>query len=534
MESPVGYQGTTANIPLGAMGIMSDVAPGTIPPTALIKAYDVDFGPGFIQKGPGSLRYNLTVLPAPIVALTDYWPNVYTQRMFAATSAGNIYRDIGDRTFTGATAVATGLGALTTRAQFVIAGNEVAGSPKKIFFFSDGVKQAQVLSGDTSTFADIATPATDWVTPNFPKFGLTHRNQLWAFQGTRYYASLTSSHETFTGAGTLSGTVGPGDGGDITAAYVYKGKMLIFKEGDVVYFLNDSDSDQDNWYFAKLGEGFGIASPHAAVQVLDDLLIGNNTGSVTSYAATQKYGDIASADIFRQAQVNQFFRENTSFSGFPYMHTLWYPEKHMVMFTARTMANTKNNALIMLDVQNPSAPRYSLNKRDQADCLALRKDIYNVKRPMYGSADGYVYLMDREDRLVGGSAFTGEFKTPHLDFRHLDQSLSHKNKTFDFLGVTFQEEGQHNLSVDVFIDGQFSQTVTFPQTIATNYMGTAVMGTSKMGIEDEKTIWKPINGTGRRISFRCYNSGSNENFKVSQLTVGFTVTGEDATRLSAT
>lgn len=535
MPGPVGYQGMIANIPLGQQGVMSDVAPGIIPPTALIKAYDIDYGAGYLQKSYGSLRYNsATPLSAGIIALTDYWPNTTTQRMFAATSDGKIFRDIGDRLFSLGVPIKSGLGALTTRSQFVIGGAETAGRAKKVIFFSDGVKIPQVLSGDASTFADLAIPATDWVTPNFPRFGLIHRNRLWAFMGTIAYASMTGNHENFTDTTALVNTVGPGDGGDITAAYVYKGKLIVFKEGDVVYYLNDTDNSTTNWYFTKLGDGFGIASPHAAIQALDDLLVGNNTGSVTSYQATQKFGDITSGDILRQAQVNQFFRENTSLSGFPFMQTLWYPEKHLVFFTARTKAGTANNAMIVLDIQNPQMPRYYLNKKDAADCLTLRKDIYNVRRPMYGAADGYVYLMDKEDRLVGTSAFTGEFKTPHLDFRHMDPNLTHVNKTYDFLGVTFQEEGQHNLSVDVFIDGQFSQTLTFPMTIATNYMDVAIMGTSKMGVEDEKTIWKPINGSGRRISFRCYNSGSNENFKVSHLTVGFTVTGEDATRLIAT
>ena len=534
-DGPVGYLGNTMTIPLGSLGVMSDVTPGNIPPTALIDAKNVDFGPGYIQKAPGSLRYNsATPLPSPIIALADYWPSTYVQRTFAACANGSIYRDIGDRLFTSATAIKTGLGALNVNAQFLVGGNEVAGSTRKLFFYSNGLNLPQVLVGDAATFAAISAPATDWTAPNFPKFGLIHRNRHWAFMGTRYYASTTSSHQDFTSGSILTGTLGPGDGGDIIAGYIYKGKMLIFKEGDVVYFLNDTSTSSSDWYFAKLGEGFGIASPHAACQALDDLLVGNNTGSVTSYQASQNYGDLTSADIFRGAQVNQYFRDHLSLSGYAPMHTLWYPDKHLVMFTARTLAGTANNAMIMLDIQNPQTPRYSLNTKDAADCLTLRKDQYNVKRPMYGAADGYVYLMDKETRLVGTSAYTGEFKTPHLDFRHLDPSLAHKNKTFDFLGVTFQEEGPHNLSVDVWIDGQFSQTVTYSQVIGTNYLDVFLLGTSVLGIEDEKTSWKPINGTGRRISFRCYNAGSNQNFKACQLTVGFTITGEDVTRLAPT
>lgn len=534
-EMPWGYEGNICPIPLGQLGVVSDIAPGQVPYNALIKAYDVDYGPGYIQKAPGSMRYNATQFANPIVALIDYWPDLVTQRMLIATSDGSIYRDIGDKTFNSNTAITTGLGNIGNSSFFLLGGAEVAGNPRKVFFYSGGQSQLKVLEGDASTFSNIDSPAVDWSSPNFPKCGAIHRNRHWAFMGNRYYASTTGNHENFTDVSALSGTVGPGDGGDIIAAFIYKGKMILWKEGDVVYYLNDTDTSSANWYFAKLAEGFGIASVRAVVQVIDDLLAGNNTGSVTSWQAVQSFGDIESGDIFRQAKVNQFFRENTTYSGFPYMQAVFYPEKHIVFFTARTKAGTANNCLIALDVQSPNTPRYSLWKKDAAECLGLRRDINNVKRPFYGSSDGYIYLMDREDRYVGTlaaqTAYTGEFKTPHLDFRHLDPGLSHKEKVFDYLGVTFQEEGDHNLSVDVFIDGKFRQTVNFKQTVNPYVLDAFRLDTDTLGIEDEKTVWKPISGSGRRIAFRCYNSGSNENFKVSQLTVGYTEAGENATRL---
>lgn len=537
MDSPSGYQGNLAQIPLGTMGLFTDEAPGLIPHNALIRAQNVDFGPGYIQKAPGDIIYNVGYALSPIVALTDYWPNLITQRMFAATSDGKIYRDFGDRTFTLGVPVKTGLGALNISSKFIIAGAETAGREKKVFFFSNGVSLPQVLTGDAATFSAVSLPASEWSSPNFPRLGIVHRNRLWAFMGNRYYASTTGNHEDFSGGTSLSGTIGPGDGGDVLSIYVYKGKLIIFKEGDVVYCLNDSDSNTDNWYFLKFGDGFGVAGTHAAAQVLDDLHVGNNTGSVTSYQATQAFGDLQSADIFRAAKVSQFFRDNLSRSGTPFMHAMYYPEKHLAYFTGRTKGGTANNAIICLDLQEPQTPRYHLYTKSAADCLAMRRDAYNVRRPMYGAADGYVYFMDREDRSVGvmsaGAAYTGLFQTPHSDLRHLDPGLAHKNKVFDFLGVTFQEEGNHSLSVDVYIDGKFSQTVTYTMTIDTNYCGAFILGTSKLGVEDEKTRWQPIVGAGRRISFRCYNSGNNQNFKVSQLTVGFQIAAEDATRLAA-
>ncbi len=542
----MGYEGQIAQIPIGIMGLMSDLAPSQIPHTALTKVINCDFAPGYVQKAPGAIQYNRSALSAGIIALLDYWPTTYKQRLFAATSDGKIYRDYGDRNFNLGAAVATGLGNLTNRSQFVVGGNETASADKKIFFFSGGLNQIKVCSGDNSTFASISGPAADWPNPtissnpqsNFPNFGLIHRGRLWAFAKSVAYASTTASHEDFTSQTTLINNVGPGEGGDIIGATVYKTKLIVWKAGDLVYFLNDDDSSASNWYFAKYADGMGISGWHAASQVLDDLLIGTNTNKLISFKATQAFGNFVQADIFKQAKVSKFFLENTTPIGNQFQHSLFYSDKGIALFTTRTKGRQNNDCLIQLDISQPDSPKYGIWTHLAPDCLTLRRNMNNILKPIYGASDGFVYLMDHEDRSVGaigsGTAYTGEFRTADLDMRHLDPSLAHKNKHWDFLGVTFQEEGNYQLSVDVWIDGRFNETINFPQTIDTNYAGAFVLGSagSVTGGLDEKTIWMPLHGMGRRITFRCYNSGNNQNFKVSMLTVGFRPGAEQATRLS--
>ena len=65
--------------------------------------------------------------------------------------------------------------------------------------------------------------------------------------------------------------------------------------------------------------------------------------------------------------------------------------------------------------------------------------------------------MDREDRLTGGSAYTGEFKTGHMDFKWMGEDIASKNKLYDFLEVEFIPQGTWDLYVDVYIDGTFSE-----------------------------------------------------------------------------
>jgi len=522
------YSGSIATIPLGQLGLMTDFPPGEVPRGALILAKNVSFETGMLTKAPGSLRYNTQVLPAGIVALFDWWPNPSTQRLIAACANGSIYRDIGDRTFSSAVAIKTGLETPDPRSMFVEGGNESAGREKKLFFFSRG-NQLQVLTGDEATFETIRDPAADWTTPNFPTFGFIHRNRLWAFSKQNAYASDSGDHEDFN-TNYLTQPIFPGEGGDLIGGFVFKGRAFVFKEGGFVYYLEDEDPDSDNWIWRKLASNFGLSSPNGIVEILNDMIAVNESGSPISYAAVNALGDIESADLFRNLQIEDYVRNNTSLSGIEHLHALYYAAKKQAFFTWRKSYNSQNDTLLHIDF-NKQQPRVSFWPKDQANCLALRKSSDKVLRPIYGSNDGYVYLMDREDRLVGGSGYTGEFKIGHTDLRFLDERIAHKNKLFDYLAVEFLPTGSWNLSVDVYIDGSFSETIDFLMDVRDDGLGSFTLDSDALGREETQTIQKPLHGSGRRISFHCRQSGTNQNFAVASLTVGFRVSAEQATRV---
>lgn len=540
--SYVGSGGNWFPIQLGQLGLYTDMPSSQIPPNALIKSQNINYVPGFLQKAPGAIRYNTSVLPNGVVAVMDYWINTVTQRLLAATSDGKLWKDNGDRTFMALTPLATGLGTLNNRSQFVIAGNESAGNNKKVFFFSNGISQLKVLSGDGTSFSNVSLPASDWATANsttnvssnYPKFGLLHRGRLWAFAKSIAYGSSTTNHEDFqTSNAILVNNVGPGDGGDILGAFVYKGTMLIFKEGDVIYRLIDTDTSSSNWYFTKFGEGLGISSLHGACQLLDDLILGNSSGSLTSLKATQAYGSFTQGDVLKMSKVNQFYRQNLTVAGIPFQQAMYYPDKGIGFFTGKSGYYTYNDSLIQMDVSEPQNPRFGLWNHYQADCLGLRRDINNTQRLIYGARDGYVYLADRETWAVNGNAYTAKFRLPYIDMRQMSPAMATTQKAFEYLSCTFTPSGNFNLNVDVWIDGKLSETVAFKQVVDTNYLNAFILNTSYLGTYEEQTIVVPIRGMGRRISLECYNSNAYETFKVSQLAIGFRPLAEDAqSRLS--
>lgn len=522
------YAGMQVKIPLGDFGLLTDMSPGSLPLGALIEARNVVLNNGTVQKAPGATRYNPSYqLDGEIVALYDWFPDPFTQRMIAVTDAGKIYKDIGDRTFSLGVPINTGYPAFTPRSQFVPGGNETTGESRKLFYFSDGLTQVQVLDGDGSAFAEINEPASDW-SGRFPRVGVIHRNRLWAFMGQRAYASTTGDHEDFVDASVLTQEIYSGEGGDIIGAYVFKGRLFCFKEGLFIYFLDDSDVSSTNWYWRKLASNFGLASPNSLVNALDDLLSGNATGSITSYKAADTLGDIESADLLRASGIERYLRATTHPIGIPNMHALYDEELKQIYFTYRSTYTNTNDMLLNIDY-NRGAPRITYLQKGSPTCLAIRKNINSISVPMYGGADGYVYMMNAEDRLEGAVSYTGVFQTAFHDFKEADPKLGQCMKQFDHIWIEYVPEADADLSIDVFIDGRFVETVTTRLELADEELGSFLLGTDRLAQYTTVTNPVPIAGMGYRISFRCYNSGSNESFQIASIGVGFRPTHEGVT-----
>lgn len=522
------YSGNIAHVTLGQAGLLTDQPPGDIPRGALIKAFNVSYETGVVTKAPGSLRYNTQVLPSPIIALFDWHPRLDLQRLIAVCANGSIYRDTGDRLFSNAVPIFMGLSNLNPSVDMVEGGQETAGRDKKLFLFT-GTNQVKVSQGDEATFSDIDLPAADWTSPNFPPTGLIHHNRLWVFMKQRAYASDTGNHENFQ-TNFLTQAIFPGEGGDITGVHVFKGRLFAFKQGGFVYYLEDQDPDSENWVWRKLASNFGLSSPHGIFEVGNDMIAVNESGSPVSYNAVLQLGDIESADLLRLLQIEDYFRGIVTLNGLDVIHTLYYEAKKQAFITYRMGFRQKNNLLLHLDF-NREQPRVAFWSKDQADCMALRKDINKIPRPIYGSADGYVYLMDREDRLVGGSAYLGEFKTGHMDFRFLGEQIANKNKLFDRLKVEFIPMGSWNVDIDVYIDGTFSETIPVLMDVRDDGLDTFTLDKDPLGREEAQTIEVPLHGSGRRISFHVKQAGANQNFAIASLDVGFRLSAEQATRV---
>ncbi len=533
------YKGNSAPIPLGQLGLRTDDSMTSLPPNAAIKATNVDFFSSRLEKSRGTIKYNETALPAGVVAVFDWWPNASTQYVMAATSDKKLWRASGG-TFAGIPVVngmTTALPNSIDQSSWFVTGGQEAGTNAKKLFYISANNQVQVMSGTTPSFSDIANPATDWTGGVYPTCGCLFMNRMAMAAGHNIYMSKLADHTDFRTAGSgdtaLLFPVFQGEGESIVAIQVYKGNLFIFKKPFGLYWININGSpDYADWSIQKLSDSFGVASSHAVIQPLDDLVAGNNTNSITSMQATQAFGDIKSGDILANNQVEQFYKTNFSTSGIPFMHAIYYAEKKKAYFTGRDTVATMQNQMLIIDVARQNA-RFSVDNKEQPTCLGLLKGSDNVPRPFYGADDGFVYRMEQPQYNVADAAYNAEFQTPYIDFSYLDATLGTKNKIFDFLEVQFIATGNWSFYVDVYVDNRFVETLNYLQS-AGGALDSFVLDVDKLAVEYTQETRLPLHATGRRISFRIYNNNLNEYFRVEKLIVSFRTSAEQQSGISGT
>jgi hypothetical protein len=518
------YDGNAFPIIFGPSGLHTDDPPSLTPANHLSRAENVELRNGYIEKATGSVRYNTSSLGSGVAVVFDYWPTIIDQFLVAVTKDGKVWRFRNPDTATEITAAGDAPSAIQPSSQthIVTGGAEETSNNKKLFIFN-GDDPIQVISGTAMTRSNLSRPATEWEANSYPTFGVVHRNRLYVFGSKndphRSYASLATDHEDFT-TDPMTFQIFPGEGEFVQTAFTFKGRLFCMKYPMGLYYLEDSSTDETEWFWRRVQTSVGASSIHGAIEVLNDALIMNPTASITSIGATQEFGDVKSADVLSAMRMSKSVRDLVNPEGAKDCWAIYYDDKKIAMFTYRSAGSIQNDRILFIDFNIPSQPRAIWDSRDQANCLAQRKDSLGIMRPMYGSNDGYIYLMDQVDRMVGSSGFEGLFQTQVMDFRERYPEQAHLDKNFHFLECEFLQSGEWNVDVDIYINGEFSETVSFKQ-LKQPGMGRFRLDKNRLDSGGSFRYTKEIHGQGRTIAFVVRNDGDYETFKIASLTVYF-------------
>ena len=409
-------------------------------------------------------------------------------------------------------------------------GPEITGANKKLAIFS-GTTQIQIIDGDAVVLRDIANPNIDWAASGYPTHGVVYQGRFIVYGSInsphRIYGSDFGDFEDFTGAETIEFGIFQGEADRIISSIVFRGVMVLFKEPFGIYFVDGTQSIV-NPVIQKYSDAFGLASPHAIAQGLQDVLAFNTFGSLTSLKTTDQFGDLESGDVFSNAKVENEFRDLLDNDGFSISQAIYYPEKKAFYFTARASQTNQQNRIIILDVNGDNL-RIHVETKSQANVLALRRDDNNIQRPIYGTDTGDVFEMDGSTFNVDGQSYEGSFKLTNTDLSFADPGLADKNKIFDFVTVYYRSRGNFPFQIEASTDLEIRDVVTVPG-VAQGTLDAFVLGSSRLSDRSIRTARVPLRSCyGRRISLRFYNTGLDETFQIEQITLSFRPANEGVT-----
>lgn len=508
-------------IPIGLDGLYGSRNPAALPPTALTVADNLTYIDNTMRKEGGASKYNATPISgAPrILAGFDWWPTVTDQRSVILTSSGTLLKDSGTGTYpvtlkTGLT-TASGLGLL------VAGGKEAAAGNRKLFCFT-GSDPVQVLSGDGVTTSNISAPPADWAGTNQPVGGVIHQSRLFGYGNLndphRLYYSDVTNHEMVSNTFSIY----PGVGERILAAFSLRGFLIVFKFPQGVFLLDTRDPSQVNWRPDKISDEVGICGIGAAVLAERSIIFMDATGNLEIVQQVTQDG-FEVVPLGQAQQIKSFINENVDLKNLALAKCIYAPKDREIHFALPGITGSGiNTRRLVLDV-NLERNRFRFSTRDRPVSLWTRK-ISNVLSPVMGDDSGTVWDLGIDARSKDGLGYEVIFQTAPTDFTYADPSLRSRRKNFKFLEIYYEETGNHDLAIDVFLDDMYEDTYLFSMIGSSGFIiGTSLIGGPDLiGGGNRITVQRRrITGSGKRFHLRGRNAGAGQDIRLARVVVYF-------------
>ncbi len=398
---------------------------------------------------------------------------------------------------------------------------------------------------DGTTYAVMANPAAEWAgggSVNYPRKMITHgrgaSERLWAIYGatdpyTVFYSAVSAGDNStkanfVTNAGTLY--VDTADGFGIINAVEF-GDRLICAGKHRTYIIDDTDADDANWGYEKSQWEGGTANDRTFIVVANDIVSMTEDAVIYSVVGSEAYGDYKKTALSRTQDgtpfIDEFIKDNIKLSAIADFHMVYDPTlRRILIFMVRSGESNVDIALAYYIDRGPISGWAILGNREadsgfKASCAAVvRKAVGDHKIYTGGWADGYVWELETTDTNDNGAAYDAAFETPHSHFG--DPRL---RKRFDTAHLTVETSGSWNLTVNIWVDGEYKKQ----ETIDLSGVG-GVYGTTKWGpgagadtygnVELVDAII-PIGIVGTRIKYFIFNDNADETFFVSHIYTDF-------------
>lgn len=503
------YQGLKATFPLGVEGLTGDEGLFNLRPTQLVVADGITYEGRVIQKEGGAAKYNATPLPDNPERITGgvYWdvqdPAWTGQQLIIMSEHASDARIYHDNAYNGTFPSGTSDTGLTKGSLPVFAegGAEAAGSLSTMFWFNGLDPPMKKDSNDITFLTTGMTLPADWAAPNWPSFGAVHEGRLWGGGNRndphRLYYTQTTNHKDWTGTGSGSISVYPGEGQALIGIIAFKGLLIAFKRRGI-YYVDTRAPDTANWVVDRLTSAVGLASPLAAVNIGEnDAILWMDTQGVFRLAqGVLEFGNVRTNRLLVAQDIAAYIRREFELGRLDKVQGVYYPHKDQAHFVVTNKGDGINNRRLVLDFQT-APPRVSVSSRDVNEAIFLRRGTDGMARPTVGDDTGTVWDIDTSTRNKDGLAYTGQIQVPATDLGFLDPDIATKTKNGQFIEI-MMDPGE-TAEVDIYWDFVLTQTVA----VQANRL-------------------QPIHGSGHFVSLAIRNMAVNANFRPSAARLYFT------------
>jgi hypothetical protein len=507
------FSGMVVEIPLAQSGVTGVENPTILLPSDVLEANYISLYGQVVRKEGGQSPYTPSPLGATVLNGADWFPTSAVQRQIVLLGNGSVRRDIGAGTFPDT--LATGL-AVSQPSQFVAAGAEATAKPRKLFLFTGG-SPVQVLAGDGTTMAAIASPAADWTGANQPLCGAVHANRLWAAGNLsdphRVYYSQVDNHEDFadtTNAGSLS--VFSGEGDRITGLFSYRGVLIVGKAPRGIYVIDTTGVTVTTYKVDNLSHAVGLSTGNAMAQIDNDVILLDTAGNLQSLAAVQALGDLSTLTYGQEVDLANYLTEKVNAAQVQWARMAYYGLKRELHIAVPLTGQTTNTGRLVVDYNGPSRPRYRLSQPESCPALWLKHlGVNGPLRPVRGDTAGLVWDLDQATPSPAGvPGSQARVLTPALDFGHIDPGLAARVKQGFYLELVTALLGPWNLDIDVYWDGRRHQQLAFTMR-------------NQHGLPEGQVVslQQRLLGSGRRVQFDVKQTVGGQGMEVYRLYMAF-------------
>lgn len=394
-------------------------------------------------------------------------------------------------------------------------------------FVCDGQTLPQIWDGVGAGTTGIAHPAPEWTGTNQPIQCISHganaSRRVWYLLGNVLSYSALNDGGNVTGGGQM--TIDTGDAFGLVGMIEWQNRIIAFSRTKS-FIIDDTDPDIANWGWAPAAWSGGAAHWRLMVLTQNDLIVMAPDGEVYSVGTVQAYGDYKRASVSRPSFVDNFIRDKMDVTTVEDWHMSFDPTLRAIFIFMRRQGITYVDTAAVFFIDRAPEGGWTIHDNQAgisgywASCsFPVRTATTNYV--LYtGGYTGFVWALNQATRSDDGLGFYGGFRTPVLSFDN-PRVLKHFKRVF----VVAKTSGAYNLQVSVWVDGVSQPAGTISLAGQGGVLGVGQLGTFILGGADFVNQVMDLGYRGKRLQLEFFNSGTGQDFFISQVLVDFRLMG---------